>query len=635
MLPPVAVPDDIFAYYCGSESACRTVIGAGNPDGSPASGACLTAPPPPPPDGCGDDVAGSPKTIATGINRYQCRGRGLEWADTMPADWNQQTQGPWYPAQTPPDKCGFDNFMDRNGRKTVGNMACPSPSHLDSSGGGRFTGFTLPGDVHIGGRSDLNTWRHFNGRMAGVAIAGEAKTEISCLYGCGIDSLPGIATYEADVCGTITTPLVKAPLTSARCSGSSHVATGSCAMFGAQATAQYQVTGEYTAQGARFDGTADYIEIPSIDYGADATFTINFWFTKGTGDGTSLSGQEGCTDNLYEYMYSHNERPTGSITSYENLGGAGSNVNIYMGCDSSARVGSDGQPIAHTAGYATCGHDTGYRSAPGTVLRVNLLDSGSSLTRRAEIPADYCAAGGVNAARTVEARANWAMFDISLHNAGSFDQLTTRWVHFALTVTPSKVAVYLDGIEQDQFCFFDPQPAPPPPALPTSPFIPPPPPPLNQYGAPCPPTPPTPTVPVYCQPWMDCGASICGAPAPPGLNTLPPPPPPPVDVQDSRLNIAYPTPGSLYNVFNKFALNGPITIGGRSDHSPLRHFKGGMRSVAIYSSALSKTEVNCIFTMDDAIFSGAIAAPAAAGAAVAQPTMVLLIVTALAMLLRA
>ena len=28
------------------------------------------------------------------------------------------------------------------------------------------------------------------------------------------------------------------------------------------------------------------------------------------------------------------------------------------------------------------------------------------------------------------------------------DQLTTNWIHFALTVTPSKVAMYLDGIEQ-------------------------------------------------------------------------------------------------------------------------------------------------------------------------------------------
>ena len=205
-------------------------------------------------------------------------------------------------------------------------------------------------------------------------------------------------------------------------------------------------------------------------------FAFNMMVGRGNGDGQRLSGQEACTDNVYEYMYSHNERPSGSTTSYENLEGAGSNVNIYIGCDSSGRVGTDGQPITNTAGYSTCGHDTGYRSAPGTVLRVNLLDSGSSLTRRATIPADYCAAGGINPARHVDARANWAMFDVSLHNAGSFDTLTTRWVHFALTVTPSKVAVYLDGIEQNQFCFFDPQPVPPPPppGSTLNPFAPPP-----------------------------------------------------------------------------------------------------------------------------------------------------------------
>ena len=240
---------------------------AGNPDGSPASGACLTGPPPPPPDGCGDEVANpTPKRIATGINRYACRGQGYEWVDSMPSTWNQQTQGFWQPAQTPPDKCGLGtlpNYMDLNGRKQVHNMACPSPSHLDGSGGGKFKGFTLPGDVHIGGRSDLNTWRSFNGRMAGVAIAGDAKTEVSCLYGCGLEALPNIATFQADVCGTLAAPLVKAPLTSAKCSGSAHVATGSCALFGAQATTQHVPTAQYTTEGARFDGVSTQA-IPTI-----------------------------------------------------------------------------------------------------------------------------------------------------------------------------------------------------------------------------------------------------------------------------------------------------------------------------------------------------------------------------------
>lgn len=140
------------------------------------------------------------------------------------------------------------------------------------------------------------------------------------------------------------------------------------------------------------------------------------------------------------------------------------------------------------------------------------------------------------------------------------DHLTTNWVHFALTVTPSKVAVYLDGIEQDQFCFFDP---PPPADTPTSvdPYAPlPPPPPPIPYG--CPPPPPAPApVPPVCTQWAECGQSFCPPPPPgaTGLDTLAPPPPP-VDVQDSRLNIAYPTPGELDGSFNKFQLAGEYRL---------------------------------------------------------------------------
>ena len=191
------------------------------------------------------------------------------------------------------------NYMDSNGRKTVTNMACPSPQRLDSSTGERFSGLTLGGDIHLGGRSDLNAWRHFNGRMAGVAIAGDAKSEVSCLFGCGHAALPGIATLQADICGTLPTPLVKAPLTSAKCTGTDHVAAGNCAMLGSGASSGYgTAAAAFSPQGARFNGDDDYLEIPPIDYASDSTFTISFWFTKGRGDGQTLSGQEGCTNNL-------------------------------------------------------------------------------------------------------------------------------------------------------------------------------------------------------------------------------------------------------------------------------------------------------------------------------------------------
>lgn len=49
------------------------------------------------------------------------------------------------------------------------------------------------------------------------------------------------------------------------------------------------------------------------------------------------------------------------------------------------------------------------------------MDSGTG-ARRA-IPDDFCGVGGINQEREVIARANWAMFDVSLHNSGSFGVL--------------------------------------------------------------------------------------------------------------------------------------------------------------------------------------------------------------------
>ena len=76
---------------------------------------------------------------------------------------------------------------------------------------------------------------------------------------------------------------------------------------------------------------------------------------------------------------------------------------------------------------------------------------------------------------------------------------------------------------------------------------------------------------------------------------------------------------------------GPITIGGRSDHSRYRHFQGGIRSVSVYGSALTPKEVNCIFTHDDAVFSGALAAPATGGASMARPAIATLVALLVAM----
>ena len=125
--------------------------------------------------------------------------------------------------------------------------------------------------------------------------------------------------------------------------------------------------------------------------------------------------------------------------------------------------------------------------------------------------------------------------------------------------------MYLDGIEQHQFCFFDPAPSPPP----EDPYAVPPPPPPIPFG--CPPPPPAPEpMPAQCTNFLECGQAYCPPPPAPGtpggLDTLAPPPPP-VDAQDSRLNIAYPNPEELYVSFNKFQLAGESHLGSSLPHS--------------------------------------------------------------------
>ena len=56
------------------------------------------------------------------------------------------------------------------------------------------------------------------------------------------------------------------------------------------------------------------------------------------------------------------------------------------------------------------------------------------------------------------------------------------------------------------------------------------------------------------------------------------------------------------NGFNKFALARPITIGGRSDMAANRHFLGMIKSVQVYGSALSQSEIDCVFAGNEDSF---------------------------------
>ena len=144
---------------------CEAVLGI------PGEGACLRSPPPPPPlTGCDTEPPTPPRTVAQGINRLQCRGSGVVWSASQPDDWDPYVNGPWTRAQPPTtqalgspfdNKCAYYNYRTTTGTEHLTNIACPSPSHLS----GQFAGLLLLGDIHLGGRSDLNAYRHFTGRM--------------------------------------------------------------------------------------------------------------------------------------------------------------------------------------------------------------------------------------------------------------------------------------------------------------------------------------------------------------------------------------------------------------------------------------------------------------------------------------
>ena len=61
-------------------------------------------------------------------------------------------------------------------------------------------------------------------------------------------------------------------------------------------------------QGASFNGYGDYIAIQNFDYASDGDFSISMWFTKGA------CNQE----SPFEYVYSHNEYPTGNQSGIQN-----------------------------------------------------------------------------------------------------------------------------------------------------------------------------------------------------------------------------------------------------------------------------------------------------------------------------
>jgi hypothetical protein len=216
--------------------------------------------------------------------------------------------------------------------------------------------------------------------------------------------------------------------------------------------------------------------------------------------------KEACTSGLYEYLFSHHETQD-PVRTWER-----SYVDSYLGCEQNGG---------------------GFGSLEGTVLRHWLRD-----------------ASGTEAA-----------FDYSLHNVGSFDEITNQWVHNLLTVSPTALAVYTNGNRVNDASF----------GFSTD---------MLQHVGQMPPSPPP----------------------PPGY----PSPPPPTG--SMYQNSAYPNPSSLsttlsgsYSSDHIFNMLDPIFLGGRADRSVDRHFHGRMAMVRIYDIMVDMHQANVIFRDSEAI----------------------------------
>jgi hypothetical protein len=143
--------------------------------------------------------------------------------------------------------------------------------------------------------------------------------------------------------------------------------------------------------GAVFDGEDDTITIAHFDYAYTPDFSVGFWMTK-----------QSCAGHIYEYLYSHNALRTSEIDDTTN-----SNVNMYMGCESSGG---------------------GWSSVTGSVIRFNLIDT----------------AGGLG------------LFDYPVHDAGEFDAVTNVWLHIVLVVDTSVVKTYSEGrpVQDSEYGFY-------------------------------------------------------------------------------------------------------------------------------------------------------------------------------------
>ena len=130
---------------------------------------------------------------------------------------------------------------------------------------------------------------------------------------------------------------------------------------------------EIEFNGVHFDGDGDCANVEHFEYAQDAEFTISFWLSKDLHE---------CTDNSYEYLYSHHQDADTDQEMFKHA-----YINIYVTCIESAVIRYDLRDDD--------GHD-------------NVLD-----------------------------------YDVVA--AGDFDAVTSVWLHVIIAVTPSSIVTYNDG----------------------------------------------------------------------------------------------------------------------------------------------------------------------------------------------
>jgi hypothetical protein len=219
--------------------------------------------------------------------------------------------------------------------------------------------------------------------------------------------------------------------------------------------------------GAHFDGNGDRVSLDTgATYGTDSEvngdgegFAIGFWFTK-----------EVCNaeDDRWEVLYHHTSDESNSADLFAYAQGASCTSDIPDGsswtdatADPCAAIdpGVTGGEVACTAASGSVTDSSGnvnddatvcsYSAARGTTSGIAAAVTCQSHTR----PGGSTANGDIVSFRIKDDNGVNPQFDWQIGCAGSGPGLEGTWIQLILSVHPSSIRVYADGIEQDKFGF--------------------------------------------------------------------------------------------------------------------------------------------------------------------------------------